>query len=103
MRGREHWHSAFIDGNGAVRDPETIVDLDAILNHDRKPRTTMRDPETGKFYKQWSAAFIGTVPLDPRDSLYQKTGDWFAMVCASLCLVSAVAGLWKTRKLEQPM
>jgi apolipoprotein N-acyltransferase len=89
--------SAFIDGNGQVRDPEVIIDLDAIGQHDRKPRMTIRDPQTGRFYKQWNAAFISDVPLDPRESIYSKTGDVFAGLCATLCLMLAVAGMFQPR------
>lgn len=88
--------SAFIDGNGAVREPEAIIDLDAVVKNDRPARKTIRDPQTGRYYKQWSAAFVSTVPLDSRTSLYQRFGDWFAMLCAAGCLVAAVAGLWRT-------
>ena len=87
--------SAFIDGNGAVRDPETIVDLDALLKQERPERKTIRDPQTGKFYKQWSAAFVSTVPLDPRSSLYQRTGDWFAMLCLSIGIAAGLASFWR--------
>jgi apolipoprotein N-acyltransferase len=88
--------SAFIDGNGAVRDPEVIRDLDALMKDDRPARTTIRDPQTGRYYKQWNAAFISTVPLDPRTSLYQHGGDWFAMICTAVCLILCVAGFWRS-------
>jgi apolipoprotein N-acyltransferase len=87
--------SAFIDGNGQVRDPSTVIDLDAMLDRDRKPRTTIRDPETGEFYKQWNAAFIADVPLDSRTSLYARGGDWFAASCATLCILLLIVGLLK--------
>ncbi len=87
--------SAFIDGNGAVREPETIRDLDALLVRERQARTTIRDPQTGKYYRQWAAAFVSTVPLDPRESLYTRFGDWFAMLCASGALLTLIAALWR--------
>jgi len=87
--------SAFIDGNGAVRDPETIIDLDAVVKNERPARKSIRDPQTGRYYKQWNAAFVSTVPLDPRSSLYQRFGDWFAVICTTACLVICVAGVWR--------
>ncbi len=85
--------SAFIDGNGAVREPETIIDLDAIVKGDRPVRKTIRDPQSGRYYKQWSAAFVSTVPLDSRTAPYHRFGDWFAILCGAACLVAAFAGL----------
>ncbi|MBX3442028.1 MAG: apolipoprotein N-acyltransferase [Planctomyces sp.] len=82
--------SAFIDGNGQVREPNTVIDLDAMLNREQKLRTSIRDPETGKFHKQWNAAFIADVPLDSRTSLYTKLGDWFGVLCSSLCVLLIV-------------
>jgi apolipoprotein N-acyltransferase len=87
--------SAFIDGNGAVREPEVIRDLDALMKTDRPVRTTIRDPQTGQYYKQWNAAFVSTVPLDPRTSLYQRFGDWFATLCTAACLILCIAGFWR--------
>jgi apolipoprotein N-acyltransferase len=86
--------SAFIDGNGQVREPETIIDLDWMLVHDRPQRTSIRDPNTGHFYKQWNAAFIAPVPLDPRGSLYAITGDWFAASCAAACVLLLILSVY---------
>jgi apolipoprotein N-acyltransferase len=87
--------SAFIDGNGQVRDPEVVIDLDAMLSRETKPRNTIRDPQTGRYHKEWNAAFVGTVPLDNRFSLYGVTGDVFAGLCATLCLLTALGGVWQ--------
>jgi apolipoprotein N-acyltransferase len=95
--------SAFIDGNGQVRDPSTIIDLDAMLDRERKPRATIRDPETGEFYKQWNAAFIADVPLDSRTSFYAKWGDWFAASCATLCILLLIIGLLKRTTVQPAM
>lgn len=83
--------SAFIDGNGFIREPETFLDFDARLTG-AEPRTSMRDA-SGRFHKQLNAALISHVPLDPRRSLYVRFGDWFAGVCAVACLVLVIGGL----------
>ena len=83
--------SAIIDGDGLVVEPEAFIDFDGLT--EGNPRTSMRDPETGRFYKQLNCAMVGAVPLDPRGSLYVLWGDWFAAVCAACCLALVVAGL----------
>jgi apolipoprotein N-acyltransferase len=83
--------SAFIDGNGVIRDPEVYIDFDAQRS-DSRPRTGMRDAG-GRFHKQLNAALISNVPLDPRRSLYVRFGDWFAGACALACGLIVIAGL----------
>lgn len=82
--------SAVIDGDGLVREPEKFIDYDAMRTGD-PARTSMRDPESGRYHKQLNAALIGHVPLDARTSLYTRFGDWFALLCAVLCCVAAVS------------
>lgn len=81
--------SAFIDGDGVVREPQHFLDLDAQLA-DESPRTSMRDPKTGRFHRQLNAALVADVPLDPRNSLYLWWGDWFAATCLVGCLVTTL-------------
>lgn len=76
--------SAFIDGNGVIREPEAFIDFDGERSDAVDLRTSMRD-KSGRFYKQLNAALISTVPLDPRRSLYVAWGDWFAAICAAVC------------------
>lgn len=80
--------SAIIDGDGVIRSPEHFIDFDATLNK-TEPRTSMRDPKTGKFHRQLNCALVGDVPLDNRSSLYVSLGDWFA----AICLVATIAVL----------
>lgn len=82
--------SAIIDGNGVVVEPEVFIDLDAPSDETR--RTSLRDPETGRFHKQLNCAQVGTVPIDDRSSVYLQTGDWFAGLCAACCLCLLIAG-----------
>lgn len=84
--------SAIIDGDGAILEPEVILDADAKKNL-REPRTTSRDPKTGRWYKQMNAAIIHTVPLDSRRSLYVTYGDWFAMLCGAATIFMALSVL----------
>ncbi|WP_010584839.1 apolipoprotein N-acyltransferase [Schlesneria paludicola] len=83
--------SAFIDGDGAIREPDHFFDGDARKNGNNAPRTSMRDPKTGAWHKQLNAALIHTVPLDSRQSPYVRYGDWFAMLCAAATLFCAVS------------
>lgn len=81
--------SAIIDGDGAILDPDVFIDGDARKNAPAPPRTTARDPQTGTWHKQLNAALVHTVPLDPRQSLYVRFGDWFA----GLCCIATVLGM----------
>lgn len=85
--------SAFIDGDGAIREPDHFYDGDARKNANNPPRTSSRDPKTGAWHKQLNAALIHTVPLDSRNSLYVRFGDWFAMLCAAAALFCSVSVL----------
>ncbi len=85
--------SAIVDGDGAILDPEVFIDGDARKNAPAKPRTAARDPKTGAWHRQLSAALIHTVPLDPRRSLYVRFGDWFAMLCCA-SVVFVVGSTW---------
>jgi apolipoprotein N-acyltransferase len=82
--------SAFIDGDGIVREPEVFLDYDASRNGADGQRTTMRDPATGAYRKQLNALLVSNVPLDNRSSLYVRWGDWFAALCAAACVVLLV-------------
>lgn len=87
--------SAFIDGNGQVREPEQILVIDDNAE-EYVPRLTkvegMRDPETGKWRRQMSAVVFGQVPLDDRSSFYLKWGDLFARACLLLTLLAIFWG-----------
>lgn len=85
--------SAIVDGDGAILEPEIFLDGDRRRNSDEPPRTSSRDPKTGKWYRQLSAALIHTVPLDNRRSWYVMWGDWFAGSCAACAAVALVMSL----------
>lgn len=71
--------SAVIDGDGAIREPEVMIDGDTLKT------TTFIDPQTSRWRKQVNASMVQTVPLDNRSSLYVHYGDWFAMLCCAAC------------------
>jgi apolipoprotein N-acyltransferase len=82
--------SAFIDGNGQIREPDQILVMKEPFEGTRPQLTDvkqMRDPATGKWRRQFSGIVFGQVPLDPRGSLYVQFGDWFAELCLILTLV----------------
>ena len=77
--------SGFIDGNGQIREPDQIQVMTEPLEGltpSLSPVDGMRDPATGSWRRQFSGIIFGEAPLDPRDSLYIRYGDWFAMLCA---------------------
>ena len=84
--------SAIIDGNGQIRDPEILIDLDKMQAHKPYKRTTLIDPATGKLPKLATFVQIGYVPLDPRHSWYVLGGDWFAMSCLGLTIFAVIYG-----------
>lgn len=87
--------SAFIDSSGRVRQPEHFLIMGengAGVTADFKPVDSMIDPSTGRRYRQCSAVMCGQVPLDGRTTLYGKFGDWFAILCSILTLISLVLG-----------
>ena len=82
--------SAFIDGDGVIREPEVFIDGD---DAQRK----FKDSD-GNWNKQMNAALIDNIPLDNRDSVYVQTGDVFAGSCGLGCLFLFGAGLFYRRK-----
>jgi apolipoprotein N-acyltransferase len=82
--------SAFIDGDGAVLEPEVFIDDDG------QGRNSMTDAR-GRFHKSLNALLVSEVPLDNRKSLYLATGDWFAGSCGFAVIFIVLAGIfWRT-------
>ena len=76
--------SAFIDGNGRVREPDQILVMKEPfdgLTPELSRVEGMRDPDSGSWRRQFSGIVFGQVPLDPRSSSYLRFGDWFAGLC----------------------
>jgi len=84
--------SAIVDGNGRIRDPEVLIDLDKMKARTPSERTTLIDPATGKMPKLATFVQVGHIPLDPRESLYVRWGDWFAMACLAATLFAVLYG-----------
>ena len=86
--------SAIIDGNGQIRDPDILIDLDKAKAKSKDPyeRTTLIDPATGKLPKLATIVQVGHIPLDPRESLYVRFGDWFALLCLGTTLFAVLYG-----------
>jgi len=87
--------SAFIDGDGVIRDPEVF--LNASAEHEKDLLSTFRDPETGRWRKSINAALVSNVPLDSRTSLYVRGGDWFAGTCCGSVIFFGISPLWRRR------
>ena len=114
--------SAIIDGDGVIRVPSTFIDGDAeialetaagdpSLNESEREtkskaieahrRVGYVDPMTGRWRRQLNAVLVDVVPLDARDSLYVRTGDWFAGLCllASLAIIAlTIADRWRGQR-----
>jgi apolipoprotein N-acyltransferase len=84
--------SAVIDGDGLVREPVTLFNLDRYNAGEPQPKS-MRDPETGEYWREMNAALVVDVPLDPRSSLYVWWGDWFAGMCLVACSLVVLSEL----------
>lgn len=81
--------SSFIDGNGQIREPDRILVMSEPLEGltpELSEVKGLRDPKTGHWRRQFSGIVFGQVPLDPRESLYVRFGDWFAGVCLFVTL-----------------
>jgi apolipoprotein N-acyltransferase len=88
--------SAFIDGDGVIREPETFID------GEKKNRDSLYDPQTGRWRKRLNAALVSTVPLDSRSSLYVRWGDWFAALCALCVVIVMCMGLFGRADRKRP-
>ncbi|MFN9720320.1 MAG: apolipoprotein N-acyltransferase [Planctomycetota bacterium] len=82
--------SAFIDGNGQIRDPDTILvmrepyeGLLPVLDEVK----TMRDEQTGRWRRQFSGIIFAQLPLDDRTSIYTKFGDAFSVTVTIVALL----------------
>jgi len=87
--------SAVIDGDGVVVDPDVFLIAEPDENGRVIPRKVegMRNPETGRWYKQVNAVLVDSIPLDDRESPYVAGGDWFAGSCGFLTLAVLLGGL----------
>jgi apolipoprotein N-acyltransferase len=88
--------SAFIDGNGQVREPDRILMMKEPFEGLRPELSEvqgMRDPETGSWRRQFSGIIFGQAPLDPRSSMYVRFGDWFAAACCLVVITGIVRAL----------
>lgn len=91
--------SAFIDGDGRIRDPGVIQVLSEPFEGTRPQLTDvegLRDPATGAWRRQFSGIIHGQVPLDPRTAIYTVWGDWLPQLCVVLTVVLVLTG-WKKR------
>lgn len=90
--------SAFIDGDGRIRDPGVIQVLQEPLEGTRPQLTDvqgLRDPATGTWRRQFSGIIHGQVPLDPRTAVYTQLGDWLPQLCVLVTAVLALVGMWR--------
>ena len=73
--------SAVIDGNGRVLRPQLVK---AYPGGIRVWETTPAPLPVSEWaaYKKTAGVLLGAVPLDRRESLYARWGDWFPVGCA---------------------
>ncbi|MEY3458959.1 MAG: Apolipoprotein N-acyltransferase [Planctomycetota bacterium] len=89
--------SAFIDGDGRIREPAAIRIMQEPyegLVPELSDAQSLRDPETGRWRRNFAGIILGQVPLDPRTSIYLQYGDWFPILCSVLAMVGL---LWRQR------
>jgi apolipoprotein N-acyltransferase len=89
--------SAFIDGDGRIREPATIKVMQEPfegVHPELADVQSLRDPETGRWRRNFSGIILGQVPLDPRTSLYTVYGDWFPCIC---CAIAAFGFIYRRR------
>lgn len=82
--------SSIIDGDGAIVEPEVFINAD-------DPKANSFKTSDGARRRQVNAVLVHSIPLDPRNSLYVRWGDWFAMTCCILTLATAVGFFVKLR------
>jgi apolipoprotein N-acyltransferase len=83
--------SAFIDGDGRIREPAKILVMQEPFEGVLPELTeveSLRDPATGQWRRSFAGIILGQVPLDPRSSLYNQFGDWFPLLCALLATLA---------------
>ena len=90
--------SALIDGDGVIMEPHVIIDVDAKTESER--RTSMKDPQTGRWHKGFTGALIGNVPLDSRTSLYTATGDIFGQGCCMSMAFFGFMGIFRRKRVS---
>lgn len=85
--------SAVIDGDGVVVEPDVlkIAQADSQGRITTQDAVSMRNPETGLWWKQVDALLVDSIPLDNRTSLYVAWGDWFAGFCAFAAIWLAIS------------
>jgi apolipoprotein N-acyltransferase len=79
--------SAMIDADGRVLRPRVARETDQDCLWEIAPGESLPVGEWRRF-KQVSGVIVGRVPIDTRESLYARFGDWFA---GGLALLVAVA------------
>ncbi|MBD3672921.1 MAG: apolipoprotein N-acyltransferase [Planctomycetaceae bacterium] len=85
--------SAFIDGDGAILEPEVFEGVD----DDQTEYDTFRD-ESGHLRKGLNAMLVHEVPLDPRESFYLKHGDWFGQSCGFGTMLLFLTGIFLRKR-----
>ncbi|MFM7058238.1 MAG: apolipoprotein N-acyltransferase [Planctomycetota bacterium] len=85
--------SAFIDGDGRIRDPAKILVMQEPFEGVTPELTevkSLRDPATGTWRRSFAGIILGQVPLDPRTSFYTRWGDWFPGVCVLAAIIACL-------------
>lgn len=87
--------SAIVDGDGAVTEPEVM--LEYLGNDEKTGRPILEERSmrnaNGRWNKAMHAVLVHNVPLDNRASLYLWWGDWFAGLCAAFCFAAFLGGI----------
>ena len=88
--------SAYIDGDGAILEPEVFAGYD----DDQTEFFSYRD-DSGNLRKSLNAVLVHEVPLDPRESLYLQYGDWFGQSCGFGTIMLFLTGIFLRKRSPQ--
>jgi apolipoprotein N-acyltransferase len=89
--------SAVIDSNGRVLQPVVARKGDAFLwSVPEKPASL--PVSRWHEYKKVAGVLVAAIPIDSRGSLYARWGDWFAVGCGAMLILSLVAVRLRSRR-----
>jgi apolipoprotein N-acyltransferase len=81
--------SAVIDSNGRVLAPETTRNGDVCRWAIPEAASALPVSDWHR-YKKVSGVLLATIPIDSRGSLYARWGDWFAISCGGVLLLTLI-------------
>jgi apolipoprotein N-acyltransferase len=91
--------SAFIDGSGRVLAPQLVEQYGDLHLWEVKDGATALPNHRWKEFKKTQGVIFASIPIDHRDSVYARWGDWLPWTCW-LLLAAGLVGSWFRRGLR---